>query len=206
MCKLDENLNDLDALKRSHTTSELDEILWNDKCDYVETETCPNLNPNNYNLLASQLNISILAHQHELNQLLHTLEKQNSKIDILLLCETFLSKNTVNMVNIPGYTHISNYRRNRKGGGVSILVREGITHKRRKDLDVFLEGEMETIFLEILSKNGKIIIRSMYRPPNTNINQFSSNIANIVHKARTTCSKIIPEIIIGMDHNIDLLK
>ena len=71
MCKTDGNCNDTDALKRSRNLFELDESLWNDKCDYIDMETCPNLNPNNYNLMALQLNIrSVLAHQHELKQLL----------------------------------------------------------------------------------------------------------------------------------------
>ena len=71
MCKTDGNCNDTDALERSQNLFELDESLWNDKCDYTDVETCPNLNPNNYNLMALQLNIrSVLAHQHELKQLL----------------------------------------------------------------------------------------------------------------------------------------
>ena len=50
---------------------ELDKSLWNDKCDYLDLETCSNLNPNNYNLLVLQLNIrSLLVHQLELNQLI----------------------------------------------------------------------------------------------------------------------------------------
>ena len=71
MCKTDRNCNDTDALKRSRNLFELDELLWNDKCDYIDVETCPDLNPNNYNLMALQLNIrSVLAHQHELKKLL----------------------------------------------------------------------------------------------------------------------------------------
>ena len=57
MCKTDDVQDDFDVLKRSCKISELDDSLWNDKCDYVDIETCPNLNPNNYNLLALQLNI-----------------------------------------------------------------------------------------------------------------------------------------------------
>ena len=103
-------------LNRPLDLDQLDESLWNDKCDYLDLETCINLNPNNYNLLVLQLNIrSLLAHQLELNQ----------------LCETFLSKQTVNMVNVPGFTHIDNYRRHKKEGGISILIREGILFKRR---------------------------------------------------------------------------
>ena len=39
-----------------------------------------------------QLNIhSILVHQQELSQLLCTLENKGTRIDIILLCETFLT-------------------------------------------------------------------------------------------------------------------
>ena len=45
----------------------------------------------------------------------------------------------------------------------------------------------------------------MYQPPNTCINQFSSNIIDIVNKARAT-KGLISEVVIGMDYNVDLLK
>ena len=96
MCKTELLQEDSDPLNRSHNLDELDETLWNDKCDFIDMEMCNNPNPNNYNLLVLQLNIrSVLAHQHELKQLLRVLEKKNSRIDAVLLCETFLTKNTV---------------------------------------------------------------------------------------------------------------
>ena len=131
MCKTSRTLN-TDVLQRPQNQSELDESLWNDNCNYTELETCFNLNPSNYNLLVLQLNIrSILAHQHELKQLLRDLEKKNSSIDVVLLCETFLTKKTIGMVNVVGYTHVGNYRNTKKGRGVSILIKDGISYKRR---------------------------------------------------------------------------
>ena len=98
-----------DSLHRSRDLKELSNILWNDKCDYMDIENCANLNPNNYNLMVLQLNIrSLLSHQHDLSQLIRTTEK-NSRIDIILLCETFLSNNTYNMVKICGYTYVCNF-------------------------------------------------------------------------------------------------
>ena len=133
-----------DTLSRSREYGELDSSLWNDKCDYVELDKCVNLNPNNYNLIVMQLNIrSLLSHQQHLCQLIRSTEKKNLRIDILLLCETFLSKNTCHMVKIPGFTHVSKYRKNKKGGGVTILIRDGISYRRRTDLDVFDEGLTE---------------------------------------------------------------
>ena len=59
------------------------------------------------------------------------------------------------MVKILGYTYISNCQKERKGGGVCILIRDGIPCKQRTDLDIFT-GETESVFIEVLSKNGKI--------------------------------------------------
>ena len=81
------------------------------------------------------------------------------------------------MVNIPGFSHIGNHHKFKKGGDVSILLHEGIPYKRRLDLDIFDEGLTESVFVEIRSKNGKqIIVGSMYKPPNVNIDQFSNNL------------------------------
>ena len=46
----------------------------------------------------------------------------------------------------------------------------------------------------------------MYQPPNTDIDQFTINVQNIVNQARNVAGKLLPEIILGMDHNVDLLK
>ena len=99
----------------------------NDKCDYMELHDCKNFNPRNHNFVMLQLNIrSILSNQTDLKRLLNNLEVKNSKVDIALLCETHLMKNTVGFVNIPNYTHIAYYRTSMKGGGTSILIRNNI--------------------------------------------------------------------------------
>ena len=68
----------LDELSRPMLYDELDNTLWNDKCEYVDIGGTTNLNPNNYNLAVLQLNIrSLLAHQQELIHLLANLAKHN---------------------------------------------------------------------------------------------------------------------------------
>ena len=75
----------------------LDRSLWNDKCDYMDITKCTNLNPNNYNFITMQLNIrSLPSHQSSLKQIIKTLESKNSPVDIVLLCETYLTSHTVN--------------------------------------------------------------------------------------------------------------
>ena len=61
------------------------------------------------NFIVLQLNIrSLLSHQADLKNLLHELDKRNSTVDILLICETFLNKKLKRMVNMPGYTLVCN--------------------------------------------------------------------------------------------------
>ena len=104
--------------------------MWNDKCDYIDIEDCVNLNLNCYNLIVMQLNVrSLLSNQSALNQLLRDLENRKSKVDLILLCETFLTGQLCRLVRFPGYKFISTERANRKGGGTGILVREEIMYK-----------------------------------------------------------------------------
>ena len=145
MCKFGKNYKITNELDRPIITDNLDQSLWNDKCDYIDLdiESCIDLNPNNYNLAVLQLNIrSILSEQMELNQLLRDLENKRTKIDVLMLCETFLSKNTLNLLNIPGYQVFADSRMLHKGDGTAILVRNGITCNRLPNYLKFKEKEL----------------------------------------------------------------
>ena len=94
--------------------------------------------------------------------------------------------------------------KNKKGGGVSILIREGISFKHRGDLEVFEEGQTESVFIEILRKNGRrIILGSLYQPLNTGIDQFSKHLIDIINRAKKPKGGISPELVLGMDHNIE---
>ena len=109
------------------------------------------------------------------------------------------------LVSVLGYTHISNFRLNHKGGRTSILIRECIPFKRRKDLDVFIEKEVETTYIEVTAKNGKhVVTGSLYHSPNTNETPFINHITTTLDKIKTQEKQ--KECIMGMDHNLDLLK
>ena len=93
MCFSKKDVTVNDSLSRPISMENIDNSLWNDKCDYWETEQCVNLNPNNYNFIIMQLNIcSLLSNATELKMLLTKLEQKNSPVDVILLCETFLTK------------------------------------------------------------------------------------------------------------------
>ena len=119
-----------------------------------------------------------------------TLNSKNSPIDILLLCGTFLTKHTIGLVNIPGYDIISNHRKNFKGGSTTILIKKGIPYKRCLDLDVMIEKQVESTFIEITTKGGlPVIIGSMYKPPNTDTAEFLQPLHEIIGKSRIHTKK-----------------
>ena len=129
-----------------------------------------NLNPNNYNLVGLRWNIrSLMKNLNELKLLLNRLEKKNSPVDILLLCKMFLTKITSKLIAVPENIVYYMNRKDHKGGGTTILVRNSTTHKRRKDLETMIEKEVESTYVEITVKNGKhIVLGSVYKAPNTN--------------------------------------
>ena len=99
-----------DNLDRPLDFSKADKSLWSDKCEYLDPQKCSNFNPENFNFVVMQLNIrSILVCQTELCDLLQLLSDKNSRINVLMLCETYLTSKTVNLENIPGYTIVSNH-------------------------------------------------------------------------------------------------
>ena len=146
-----------------------------------------------------------MSHQKELSQLLCDLELKNSKIDIVLLFETHLTRFTSNLVNIPGYILVNNNRNTKKGGGTAVLVKEGIPFITRSDITQFYEQELESTYIEITAKNGKhFIIGSLYQAPNTNPSRLIDHISEINSKRKSESG--MKELILGMDHNMDLLK
>ena len=104
-----------------------------------------------------------------------------------------------------GYMIHTTNRKEAKGGGTAVLIKKGITHKRRKDLEIMVEKEAEATFIEMIAKNGKkFVVRSLYRAPNMKEDTFVNYVKDTVHKVK--CENGQKEIIMGMDHNLNLLK
>jgi exonuclease III len=69
--------------------------------------------------------------------LITNLDENNSKPDVILLCETWLSSLNYDLFSIVGYNFVDNHRFHAKCGGVAIYIRKGIGYKMRDDLTVF---------------------------------------------------------------------
>ena len=100
-----------DNLGRPLDFDNVDQTLWNDKCDYQEIHEICNLNPKNKNLMVLQLNIrSLLGKQNELNDILNKLWINKSLPKVLLLSETHLNDSKLRHLNIPNYQTLGSNR------------------------------------------------------------------------------------------------
>ena len=179
-----------------------EDILLSD-CKYLELDDpieCCRTNT----FVVSHLNIHSLPDKfNDLQIMLDMLNEKNLLPDIMCLCETFLTENNYSKFNFNGFDLISQYRKKKQRGGVSIMVKSHISYIERNDLAIFEEGKFESIFIEI-SRSGKcnIVVGEIYRVPGTSEKDFIENYEKLIEKIRLERKQII----IGTDQNLDYLK
>ena len=84
--------------------------------------------------------------------------------DIITLSETFLNQNIANTeLVLTGYQEIIRRDRPTLGGGVAVYVKEGLAVKRLLDSE---SRNLEHIWLQLNTIEGKLLICTAYRPPN----------------------------------------
>ena len=120
--------------------------------------------------------------------------------DVIGLTETHLNSVSERYTSIKDYKSFFNSRRKRSWGGVALLLQPHLTCKHRPDLDVFLEGVLESLFVEITDKGKNVIIGVVYRPPNSDTTVFCSKINEILSKIKNEKLHLMG------DFNLDLLK
>ena len=201
-------IHTIDAMY-SDASKDLNQILDSDSftvtkdSNYVLPENADELNAIDYELKVLHLNIhSLPAKIDELKFLINKLAEKGVVLDIILLCETFLSNLKNVNCEIDGYSLVERHRTNTRGGGVAVLVKNGIKYKELDDLTVFSEGLLESLFLEINLNKQKIIIAELYRVPGTDLEVFFEHYQDMIRKLQT---RNLP-VIIGTDQNLDFLK
>ena len=80
---------------------------------------------------------------------------------------------------------MSEYRKHKKQGGVSIMIKSHIKYMERPDVCIFDEGKFESIFIELPRKSkANIIIGEIYRVPATSELDFIDNYQVNVNKIK----------------------
>ena len=168
-------------------------------CDYIDSNERLQLNQSD--LCVLQLNIRGLYSKLEnLKSLLNDNFKDGMP-DILLLCETWQNTHSPK-IHLKGFQMFEQRRLHKKGGGTSVIIKEGYTSKRIRNPEIDFET-IEHCLVEVSIENKSYIVGSLYRAPNTNQKDFLKEYKSLIDYVH---SKKPYGIILGMDHNLDLLK
>ena len=100
---------------------------------------------------------------------------------LIVVTETWLKPNySESLINLPGYSFISNARIQTQGCGVGFYVKENLVNSTRLDLNRIEEKIFESLFIEVKFKNKTITLGCIYRVPCNDIVSNSSflNILN----------------------------
>ena len=202
------NMNDMFEFENnpdfnlSHLIDADDTIFTN--CQYLDLCSCEKLDFGFSNIKIGHINVHSIPNKYEdIKDLLDAMQEKNLLPDILLLCETFFNCRNYDKFHFQNYDIISEYRKDKSKGGVSIMVRSNLKYNVRQDLTVFRECKFESVFIEICRKNKtNIIVGEIYRVPGTNEADFINDYESIITKIKQEQKRII----IGTDQNLDYLK
>ena len=170
---------------------------------------CPYIIDNNLDIVDDQmienffvmhLNVrSFMKNSDNFKLLLDDLLCNNVTIDVILLCETWTNNNNIQLIGIPGYQCFNKNRETRQGGGILIFVRNHI-----RVLEIFqtpFNETTESLFIRITHGKNSLVFGEVYRIPNTSVKDFQKDYREILNRLSKE-----KNVIIGSDHNLDLLK
>ena len=130
------------------------------------------------------------------NKILAIKNTLSDKFDIITLSETFLSANSSTDLHIPGFHAILRRDRPSFGGGIAVYIRDNIIYKRCYDKDSL---DVENMWIEVNTCEGKLLICNIYRPPN--VIEFWDYLASNIELVKSErCTK---NIMLSGDFNAD---
>ena len=130
------------------------------------------------------------------------LSSLNYQFDIIAISETWVSEPEHNKFNINGYDVYHTNRKNKRGGGVALYVKQELACKFLSCKSLVVDDLFECCTLEILiSGHRNIIVSCIYRCPGSNTDIFSEHIVQLFFEL--TMRKTV---FLCGDFNIDILK
>ena len=170
-----------------------------DPCDYMDVDN--RLEIGDCDLAVLHLNIRGLVGKSNLFKKLLNENFGDHSPDVLLICETWMSKNSPS-ITFQGYNMYDTRRKHKRGGGCCVIIKDTI-QSREKLLNHEPFTCIEYVIVESIINSKTYIFGSLYRAPNTNQRQFLVEYRLLLN----SLNECNPHgIILGMDHNLDLLK
>lgn len=131
------------------------------------------------NLKILQLNVRSILNMNKFDLFLDFLDSFPHLFDVLVISETWLNNDCLNLFNIPGFTAVHSCRA-RIGGGLAVYVNVRLKFKvcEVSSSDFF----SISVLVELDKPNEDIVITAYYRPPeNNNIDCFFTHFEHILN-------------------------
>ena len=149
--------------------------------DDINSRVAPLSNKINFSVM--HLNArSLVKNLDQLNLMLGSLKKSFSVIGI---SETWLTDCTAELVNITGYSFISNHRKSKTGGGVGIYLHNDLQYKLRNECKLsdpptqeFIDTLFSFAFIPLISNPTRLTSYSATLIDNIFTNNLSQNVLN----------------------------
>ena len=119
-----------------------------------------------------------------------------------MLVETWLTKSNSKRLKIPGYVFVGSHRKHKRGGGVGVLLRQDLEFRERPDLSMNIPN-FESMMVELKTHKDSVYLCTIYRPPNCSEKEFLKNYKKQLNQLSP---QQVSRLIIGIDHNLDLIK
>ena len=124
---------------------------------------------------------------------------------IIALSETWLTDVNCNLYNINGYNAEHTVRKVKRGGGVSLYIKDKVSYSKIDELSLS-NDILESVFISInkceFQSEKDIIVGVIYRPPNTNVSLFNELMESLLSKIDMNKHKLY----LAGDYNINLLN
>lgn len=175
-------------------------LLYENESEYLDERNLGNFYYTNSILNLMHLNCrSLPKHFTEIRDLILV-----NGLDICALTETWCEDDNTQHLQIANYDFITNNRKTGRGGGVGFYLHKNYRYKIIENHSVNNQF-VETLTIEIEKESTKFVIACVYRPPNTDENEFIDVMTRILSDFVTGLKHGLPLIFAG-DFNLDLLK
>ena len=172
-------------------------------CKYCSIDTFKDLKQNFEQKGLSVICFNIRSFNKNGDEFLGYLSNCEHDFDIIILTETWAKDETHILCHIPGYESSHNYRADRRGGGVSIFVKNTYRFNIIETLNISNESfESAAITLFYPDSEKRINVLGLYRPPGGDTNLFVEKLSDVISQNNFSSD----ETIITGDFNICLLK
>ena len=151
------------------------------------------------------MHLNISSSQYRLEELSDFIYKSEAKFDVTGIAESRLDKDVTpqNKINLQSYNIQHTQTESNKGGSL-LFVSTNLSCKTLNDLNMYKSKELESIFIEIIKKEGKNTIAGyVYNHPKLSMNEFSDQSSSPIPEKISFENK---EVYLIGDFNINLLN